>query len=290
MSFLFDRIRTLIANFFSISGEPSTANGNFFLWEGSAPGSENREGKERIRLNGKYLLLSNIHRPSITAFFPPPNTATGAAIIIAPGGGHQDLWISHEGYKPAEWFSTNGIACFVLKYRLARQMNSGYSVNEHALADIQRAIRVVRHRATEWSINKNAIGVMGFSAGGELAGLSAINFDHGKEKPADEIDKESSYPDFQALIYPADTRDFQISKKSPPAFLLAGGLDEEIAEDISNLYSQFVQMGIPASLHIYQDVDHGFGVQDSNTGATAAWPKIFLEWLSDRSFLSKFKA
>jgi len=110
MPFAFDRIRTLIANIFSISGEPSTASGNFFLWEGDAPGSENRGGKEKIRVERKISSGIKYSRAiHHLLFFPPPGIATGAAIIIAPGGGHRDIWINHEGYKPAEWFSKRGM-------------------------------------------------------------------------------------------------------------------------------------------------------------------------------------
>jgi len=106
-------------------------------------------------------------------------------------------------------------------------------------------------------------------------------FDDGKEKPDDEIDKQSSYPDFQALIYPADTNSFEVFQKSPPAFLLAGALDTEIAGDVSKLYMKYKQAGVPATLHIYENVNHGFGVQQSDNGAAAEWPTRFCEWLSE---------
>src|SRR5213075_640289 len=101
----------------------------------------------------------------------------GCAVIVAPGGGHRELWSDHEGHNVARWLSEHGIAAFVLKYRLARETNSNYTVDGHALADMQRALRLVRSRATEWGIATNRIGVMGFSAGGEVAFLSAQRFD-----------------------------------------------------------------------------------------------------------------
>ncbi|MBS1600368.1 MAG: alpha/beta hydrolase [Bacteroidetes bacterium] len=281
---MIDRIRSLFAKIFPRVGVPAAA-GQFFLWDGIAPGSENQHGNEKINFMGKYRLVSNIHRPSITAFIPAKEKATGVAIIIAPGGGHKDIWIEHEGYAPAQWFCEHGIACFVLKYRLSKDVSSIYSVSEHALKDIQRAIRFVRSKSDSWGIEKNKIGVMGFSAGGELAGLAAINFDDGKENASDDIDKQSCYPDFQALIYPSDTRNFPVSKKSPPLFLLAGSLDSEIANDISKLYAKYQQAGSPAVLHIYENVDHGFGVQKSNKGKLADWPMQFYEWLSASGFI-----
>jgi acetyl esterase/lipase len=115
-------------------------------------------------------------------------------VIIAPGGGHRELWIDHEGYNPAKWLAEKGIAAFVLKYRLARDTNSTYTIDKDALADIQRAIRLVRSRAKEWNIDTARIGVMGFSAGGEVAALAAMRFDHGNENANDEIDRQSARP------------------------------------------------------------------------------------------------
>jgi len=275
-----------MARTFPASQAPVGTLDEIFLWTDNVPGSEGKQGKEKISIKGKYRLLSNIHNPSVTPFIPVQAVATGAAVIIAPGGGHCELWMDHEGYGPAHWLSEHGIAAFVLKYRLARDVNSTYSVRQHALADIQRAIRLVRSRSKEWGINNSAIGVMGFSAGGELAALAAIHFDNGRENPADEIDRQSSYPDFQALIYPADIDGFEISKNQPPVFLLGGYQDDpEISEGLTELYLKYKKAGVPAELHIYANADHGFGIQQSNTGAVALWPERFQQWLSDGGFL-----
>ena len=144
------------------------------LWPNGAPGSEGKTGETKVRIadNGEHV-LSNIHKPSITPYLPSADKATGCAVIVAPGGGHRELWIDHEGYNVARWLSEHGVAAFVLKYRLAKETNSTYTVDDHALADMQRALRLVRSRATEWHIATNRIGVMGFSAGGEVAFLSA---------------------------------------------------------------------------------------------------------------------
>ena len=135
------------------------------LWPGGAPGSEGKTGDEVVRIvNGEHV-LSNIHKPSITPYLPAADKATGCAVIIAPGGGHRELWSDHEGHNVARWLSERGIAAFVLKYRLARGTNSTYTVDDHAVPDMQRAIRLVRSRATEWGIATNRIGVMGFRRG-----------------------------------------------------------------------------------------------------------------------------
>src|SRR5215216_2506175 len=131
-----------------------------FLWPNGAPGSEGKTGKEKIRTVGNDQVVSNIHNPSITPYLPIKEKATGAAVIIAPGGGHRELWITHEGYNEAKWLSDRGIAAFVLKYRLARDTLSTYTIDKDELADIQRAIRLVRSHAKEWQIDTAKIGVM----------------------------------------------------------------------------------------------------------------------------------
>src|SRR5262249_56496734 len=133
---------------------------------------------------------------------PAKDKATGTAVVIAPGGGHRELWVLHEGANEAKWLSDRGIAAFVLKYRLAREKGSPYKIAEHALQDGQRAIRLVRSRAKEWGIDPHRIGLMGFSAGGEVTALVCNNFDAGQENGSDPVERVSSRPDFQALIYP----------------------------------------------------------------------------------------
>ena len=235
--------------------------------------------KEKLRFaKGNLRVISNVHSPSIMPFIPAKNTL-GAGVIIAPGGGHSALWIDHEGYLPAKWLCEHGVAAFVLKYRLSMDVNSSYRVGQHALSDIQRAIRMVRNQHMQWGVKKSFVGVMGFSAGGELAGLAAIYGGDRQENAIDEIDRESARPDFQALIYPADTINFPVSKEYPPIFLLAGSKDTEIANEISVLHRRYQQLGSSSEIHIYDDVDHGFGVQKSNQGEVARWLERFLEWL-----------
>src|SRR5262249_20134842 len=168
------------------------------LWPNGAPGSEGKSGPEAVRVTESgERVVSNVHQPSITPYLPPKEKATGAAVIIAPGGGHRELWTDHQGHNVARYLSARGVAAFVLKYRLAREANSTYTVDEHAMADMRRAIRLVRGRAAEWNVNTSRVGVMGFSAGGELAALASMSFDGGNKEAADTIERESSKPDFQ---------------------------------------------------------------------------------------------
>ena len=257
------------------------------LWPKGAPGSEGKSGKEKVRIaeSGDHV-VSNIHSPSITPYLPAKEKATGAAVIIAPGGGHRELWIDHEGYNPAKFFIEKGVAAIVLKYRLSKDENSTYSVEEHELADIKRAIRLVKSRAKEWGIDTARIGVMGFSAGGEVAALSAMRFDKGNPAAVDKIDRESSRPAFQALVYPGGTGKFEVTKNSPPLFLVGGYNDRpDIAEGIAQVYIKYKQAGIPAELHIYAKAGHGFGMRKNDKGAASGWPQRFVEWLDDQAFL-----
>ena len=179
----------------SSAGEPAEIS----LWANGAPGSEGKNAKELLERgsNGERK-VSSIHNPSLTPYLPSREKASGAAVIVIPGGAHRYLAIDHEGYNIAQWLSDHGIAAFVLKYRLARETNSTYKIDVEALADTQRAIRLVRSRAAEWNIVPARVGVLGFSAGGELAALAAIRPDDGKESSSDAIEKQSSRPDFQA--------------------------------------------------------------------------------------------
>ena len=258
-------------------------NQEILLWPQGAPGSEGKSGDEQLRISEQGdQVISNVHKPSIRVYLPSSEINTGAAIIIIPGGGHSELWISHEGYSPAEWFQENGITAFVLKYRLAREENSTYTVDKDELADIQRAIRLVRSRAKEWDIDPSRVGVIGFSAGGELAALSAMRFGKGDQNAPDPIDRLNDRPDFQALIYPGNIRRLEVSKNSPPVFIAGGYNDyQSIAEGMAELYLKYLEAKVPAELHIYATAGHGFGIRESNTGAITQWPWQVKTWLTD---------
>ncbi len=259
------------------------------LWPSGAPGSEGKTGKEAVRVtpDGEHV-ISNVHNPSLTPYLPAGDKTKTlrAAVIIIPGGGHKELWVDHEGNNLAQWLSARGIAAFVLKYRLAREPNSTYTVDDHALADTKRAIRLVRSRAQEWGIAPSRVGVIGFSAGGELAALSGMRFDSGNKDATDPIERENSRPDFQALIYPGSTGRIVVTKDSPPAFLVCGYKDRpDISQGLAEVYLKFKAAGVPAELHIYASASHGFGVRDKNHQAFGTWPARFQEWLSDSGFL-----
>jgi acetyl esterase/lipase len=258
-----------------------------YLWPNGAPGSEAKAGPETVRLTDEgERVVSNVQQPSLTVYLPAQQRATGAAVVIAPGGGHRELWTDHEGHNVAKWLAARGVAGFVLKYRLAREQGSSYTVEGDSLADTQRALRLVRHRAAEWGVNPEHIGVMGFSAGGELAALAATRFDAGSAAAPDAIDRESSRPAFEALIYPAIPGDMRLSAQTPPAFLACGEKDRQnISEGLPELYLALKKAGVAAELHVYAGIGHGFGLRERNRGAIAGWPDRFLEWLAAGGFL-----
>src|SRR5215471_10226966 len=250
-----------------------------YLWPQGAPGSEGKTGEEAVRINqpGSEHVVSNIHKPSITVYLPPKESASHAGVIVMPGGGHRELWMDHEGYNVAKWLSDHGVAAFVLKYRLAREQGSTYTVDGTAFGDAQRALAVVRQRAEEFRVDPARVGVMGFSAGGEIAGLTASRWENVADRPA-----------FQALIYPAIPRDMKLSKDTPPAYLLCGEDDRQnISQGLPELYLAMKKAGASAELHVLSKVGHGFGLRATNKGETAVWLVRFHEWLGVRGLLKQ---
>src|SRR5690349_16409222 len=158
------------------------------LWPNGAPGFESRKDEpETVKKKGNVeQSVSNVHNPSLTVYLPSKEKASGAGIVICPGGGHSVLAIEHEGHNIGHWLADNGIAGFVLKYRLAREKGSPYKIEEHAFQDAQRALRLVRSKTKDWNVQK--LGIMGFSAGGDLVLYSSTKFDAGKPDASDAIE------------------------------------------------------------------------------------------------------
>lgn len=252
-----------------------------YLWPNGAPGSEGRTEEETTRIakpNGDRV-VSGVHKPSITVYLPSGSTKTRAGVVIAPGGGHRELWTDHEGHNIAKWLSEHGIASFVLKYRLAREKDSTYTIEGASLDDTLRAIEVVKSRAQEWGLDAERIGVMGFSAGGELAALAAA-------RHASEDGKLSARPAFQALIYPAIPKNMQLAKDMPPAFLACGENDRtNISQGLPELYLSMKKAGMSAELHVYAKTGHGFGLRSQTKTPVQQWVQRFQEWLTSQGFL-----
>jgi acetyl esterase/lipase len=229
--------------------------------------------------------ITNIHNPSIELQLPPADKANGTAVIVAAGGGNTTLWVGPEGADIGKWLNGHGVAAFNLRYRL-----KPYDSAVDALADTQRAIRTVRARAKEWSVDPKKIGIMGFSAGGEQAARVALNFDDGKPDAADPIDRESSRPDFAVLVY-AGWRQLDLSnvpKNAPPAFCVCAGLDDAFhAKETVDFYNAYFNAKIPVELHIYAHGGHGGGIGPRNGIPFGTWPSRFIEWAADIGMLPK---
>jgi len=260
------------------------------LWPQGAPGSETRKD-EPEKIEGDRV--SNIHHPSLTLYLPPKDKANGTAIIVVPGGGHRFLVMQHEGHNVGAWLAARGIAAFVLKHRLGRDAaapegQSPYQWDVHGLADGQRALRLVRSRAVEWNVKPDRVGLLGFSAGGEIAFLSAMRAAPGEAGATDPIDRLSARPDFQVLIYPGKSGLIQPEAGAPPAFLAAGYNDrKDISEGLAEVYLRFKRAGVPAELHLYATAGHGFGLRETNKSPAGAWPERMLEWLADSKLLER---
>ena len=189
----------LICTLFSLISFTAIAQDSLVipLWQGGAPGFENRKNEPE---EAKDWWVKNINNPSLTFFRAPQSIATGAAVVICPGGGHRTLVFNAEGTDAAKFMNSIGINAFVLKYRLFREENTVYTM-ENAKQDIFRALRLVRSLAKEYKIDTARIGVMGFSAGGELAGWLSYHYHESHGIKNDAIDALSARPSFQILIY-----------------------------------------------------------------------------------------
>ena len=269
----------------ALAAEPPTVE----LWPDGAPGSQGRGGEATVRVTESgERVVSKVHNPSLIVYLPEASKATGAGVVIAPGGGHREMWTDHEGHNIAKYLAERGVAGFVLLYRLAREQDSPYTIEGHALADTQRAIRLVRSRAKEWRVDPARVGVMGFSAGGELAALAAMRHDAGNPEASDPIEKMGSKPAFQALIYPAIPRETALNSLQPPAFLVCGENDRlNISQGLPELYLEMKRAGISAELHVYAKTGHGFGMRERNTGPSGQWVARFHEWLGAMELLTK---
>jgi len=196
------------------------------LWPGAAPGSESWNYEEGVPQDASHP-ITNVTHPTLTAYFPDPSLGTGTAVIICPGGGFRELWVSHEGTDLARWLNSIGVAAFILKYRVMRTGDSDASdsakmaerrktVIPLAIADGQQAVRLVRSHAPEWGIARDRIGILGFSAGGYVAAAVALHHD------------ADSRPNFAAPIYPGTPDDVTAPADAPLLFLVHADDDKVV--------------------------------------------------------------
>jgi len=264
------------------------------LWPEGAPGALGKEDKDI---------------PAVTPYLPEPDEATGAALVVFPGGGYGGL-AQHEGNDYALWFNQHGITAFVVKYRLG---SNGYR-HPAMLHDAARALRLVRARAGEWKIDPKRVGIIGSSAGGHLASTLLTHFDAGKPDDADPIERQSSRPDIGILCYPVITmgeqthqgsknnllgkdpspelvrllsNELQVTPETPPCFLFHTFEDTAVPVENSLRFAAALRKaGVPFDLHIYQKGRHGIGLGDKPPFAHIhPWANDCLFWLKERGFV-----
>ena len=264
------------------------------LWPDGAPGA---------------LGSAEADKPALTICPAPAETATGAGIVVCPGGGYGNLAMGHEGEDVARWLNGNGVAAFILKYRIAPYRHP------IPLHDAQRALRMVRMRAQEFGVDKGRIGILGFSAGGHLASTAGTHFDEGDAQAAAPVDRVSCRPDFMVLVYPVITfrkpfghmgsrrnllgedpspeldtllsNDEQVTENTPPAFLVHTTGDKGVpAENSVQFYLAMRKAKVPAELHIYEQGPHGFGLAPGDP-ILSQWPETCMDWIRAHGFLAE---
>ena len=258
------------------------------LWQAGAPGYENRRDEPE---EAKDWWVKNIHNPSITVYLPPREKATGAAVLICPGGGHRTLVYNAEGRDPALYLNSLGIAAFVLKYRLAREEHSPYTLEKEVRQDAYRAMRLVRSRAREWNIDTGRLGMLSFSAGGEVVDLIAYVPGQGDQQAADPVDRQNGRPNFDILIYPGPLFIPEtIPPDAPPAFLLVAEDDSCCSVSVLRLLRGYREARIPVEAHVYAHGGHGFNMGYRSTlESLKSWPLRMANWLTDMRILAPAK-
>src|SRR5476651_225379 len=253
------------------------------LWPNGAPGFESRKD---IPEAGTSAMLKSVDNPSLTVFLPPKEKATGAAVIVCPGGGFFQLTFVDEGTAAAKFLNNIGVAAFVLKYRLPRVTNSVYTMASPR-EDGLRAMRLVRSRASEWGIDTNRIGMMGYSAGGEVASMVAFGETAGITNAPDVIDRVEARPDFIVEIYPCGGGIPQVlPKNAPPAFLLVANDDRSHANGVLKLFSLYFNANIPVEIHGFTKGGHAFGMGSRSRLTTIkGWPELLAAWMGDNNIL-----
>ena len=284
------------------------------LWpQGMAPGDKALPQAQRIversgdpALPDRYI--EHVSAPYLVAYRPAkPN---GSALLVIPGGGYQRVVLDKEGTAlvPA-LVEQGGVTLFVLRYRLPGE---GRADREAALADAQRALRLIRHRAPEWGLDRQRIGTMGFSAGGHLAARLGNGFDRNVYPHSDVIDDQSARPDFQLLMYPVITMrgndvhagsrqrllgstpsdallqqysmQLHVRADTPPTFLLHAADDDAVPVGNSlQFYDSLRSAGISSEMHLFPHGGHGFGTRGTAGLTTAAWPQLALSWMASQT-------
>lgn len=245
------------------------------LWPGLPPGTEHwKQHEQTIAGTPVGTIVINVTEPTLTAYLPEKGKATGAGVIVAPGGAFVALAISAEGDDVARWLQQRGIAAFVLKYRIPEKRGQGIPVDmdfdassRYGTADALRALALVREHAKEWGVKPGKLGILGFSAGAMIASNVLLQPD------------ASARPDFAALIYGAPFGKMPAIPKALPPVFMAWAQDDPMAlEEIDRFYAALKAAGIKPEVHVFATGGHGFGIKRQGTSSDH-WPEEFRDWL-----------
>lgn len=271
----------------------ATAADSLALWPPTAPGENGGPGVAREttapgdRLVGgkRVLRTSNVSIPTITFYRPPPDKDTGAAVVVCPGGGYGILAVDLEGTEVCQWLNSIGVTGVLLKYRVPPR--KGVAPYVAPLQDAQRALGLLCFHAAEWHIDSKRIGIMGFSAGGDLSALASTRFAQRTYAPADAADQASCRPAFALLIYPARlilnegpqlAPELTVTSQAPPTFLVQTEDDPMHVENSLFYYLALKQAKVPAEMHLFAHGGHGYGLRAADL-AVISWPKLAETWL-----------
>jgi acetyl esterase/lipase len=309
--------------------QPSAGHTQVAIWPGAAPDPQPVAGPEAAETSGKDFLVagrpavgvSNVTRPTMTVYSPEGKN-TGAAVVVFPGGGYQELAIDLEGTEVCDWLTPKGITCVLLKYRVtdvgAYPKSGPYPESPMALEDAQRTVGLVRLHAAEWHIDAHKIGVLGFSAGGHLSAAISTHFEKRLYPAFDAADKESCRPDFAVAIYPghlslsaaewdanqgakkfavphpanADKElglnpEIPVTSRTPPTFLLQA--EDDHVDDVHDSLAYYIALkkaGVPVEMHLYAQGGHAFGLRRTELPITG-WPQLVETWLGAIGMIPK---
>ncbi len=255
------------------------------LWKNGAPGFEKYKNEPE---QAKDYWVKHIYNPSITVFLPDSSKATGTGVLVCPGGGHALLVYNAEGRDCAKFLNSIGVTAFVLKYRLFREEGSPFTIN-NTKQDAYRAMRLIRANASKWGIDPDRLGVMGFSAGGEVAAMIAYTDGNGDPSAPDPVDRLNGKPDFQILIYPGPLGiPDSLPKDAPPAFMVAAIGDPCCSAPIIQLIKEYHDEHLSAEAHIYAQGTHAFNMgQRSEYKTLKTWPDRLADWMLDAHLLQR---
>ncbi|MFW9612494.1 MAG: alpha/beta hydrolase [Macellibacteroides fermentans] len=270
------------------------------LFPKGAPGEQTKLIEKALPEGGKVggasvLRLSGVSDPTITIYPASDEVATGAAMVVCPGGGYEILAYDLEGDEICQWLNEIGVTAVLLKYRVPRR--TGLEKHTAPLQDVQRAISLVRSKAEELNLDPQRIGVMGFSAGAHLAAMASTSYDKRTYPEVDAADKVSCKPDFCLLVYPAylDGPNFtiapelKVTAQTPPTMLVQTEDDKSYINSSLFYYYALKEAGVPATMHLYSKGGHGYGLRD--TGNTVnEWPYRAEEWFMELGVIEPAEA